>query len=68
MGPKIGQVALRYGCNDFGSIMIEENVVSAAGAHYEMAEADMARVIRDAGFVPARRNVLYELLEAPVVG
>jgi cyclic dehypoxanthinyl futalosine synthase len=68
MGPKIGQVALRYGCNDFGSIMIEENVVSAAGAHYEMVEADMTRVIRDAGFVPARRNVLYELIEAPVVG
>ncbi|HET8645099.1 MAG TPA: cyclic dehypoxanthinyl futalosine synthase, partial [Vicinamibacteria bacterium] len=50
-GGKIGQVSLRFGANDFGSLMIEENVVSAAGAHFRLTEAQIARSIQDAGFV-----------------
>jgi cyclic dehypoxanthinyl futalosine synthase len=65
-GPKIGQVALFFGANDFGSVMIEENVVSAAGAHFRMTEAELARLIRDAGFVPKRRNMRYEILGDPL--
>jgi cyclic dehypoxanthinyl futalosine synthase len=64
-GPKIGQVALRFGANDFGSVMIEENVVSSAGAHFRMTEEEIARHIRDAGFVPKRRNMLYQILGDP---
>ena len=51
-GGKIGQISLRFGANDFGSLMIEENVVSAAGAHFRLTEAEIARDIQDAGFVP----------------
>ena len=64
-GPKIGQVALRFGANDFGSLMIEENVVSAAGAHHRMTEAEIARNIEDAGFIPKRRNMHYDILGDP---
>jgi len=58
-GQEIGQVALKYGANDLGSIMIEENVVSAAGAHHRASEEELRRMIRDAGFVPKQRDTLY---------
>lgn len=64
-GPKIGQLSLRFGANDFGSLMIEENVVSAAGAHFRLTEEQIARSIQDAGFVPKRRNMRYEIVGDP---
>ena len=64
-GPKIGQVSLRFGANDFGSLMIEENVVSAAGAGHCMTEDEIARCIQEAGFVPKRRTMLYEIVGDP---
>src|SRR5512143_2282290 len=64
-GSKIGQVSLRFGANDFGSLMIEENVVSAAGAHFRLTEAEIARAIQDAGFVPKRRTMRYEIVGDP---
>lgn len=63
-GGKIAQVALRFGLNDFGSVMMEENVVSAAGTTFRMDRPEMMRLIRDGGFEPVRRNTLYQLLEA----
>ncbi len=62
MGPAIGQVALRFGGNDFGSAMIEENVVSQAGAVFKLSAADIERCVIEAGFTPRRRNMRYELL------
>src|SRR3984957_7606131 len=56
MGLKIGQLALRFGCNDFGSLMIEENVVSAANTTHRTTIGELDRLIRDAGFRPARRR------------
>ena len=64
-GGKIGQVSLRFGANDFGSLMIEENVVSAAGAHFRLTEGEIARTIQDAGFVPKRRSMHYEIVGDP---
>lgn len=61
-GPKIAQVALGYGANDLGSVMIEENVVSAAGNKFIVDAAEFERLIRDAGYEPRRRNTRYELL------
>ena len=58
-GLKTCQVALRFGGNDVGSIMIEENVVSAAGAHHQASEEELRRMIRDAGFTPKQRDTLY---------
>ena len=58
-GLKLGQVALRFGANDMGSIMIEENVVSAAGAHNRADEPMLRFLIREAGFVPQQRDILY---------
>jgi cyclic dehypoxanthinyl futalosine synthase len=58
-GLKTCQVGLRFGGNDVGSIMIEENVVSAAGARHHASEEDLRRIIRDAGFVPKQRDTLY---------
>ncbi|MEO8027420.1 MAG: cyclic dehypoxanthinyl futalosine synthase [Bryobacteraceae bacterium] len=58
-GLKTCQVGLRFGGNDVGSIMIEENVVSAAGAHNRATEEELRRLIRDAGFVPKQRDTLY---------
>jgi len=63
MGPKIGQVALRFGANDFGSLMMEENVVSAAGTTYRMTLDEMRRLIADAGYAPRQRRQDYTLLE-----
>jgi cyclic dehypoxanthinyl futalosine synthase len=64
MGPAIGQIALRFGGNDFGSVMIEENVVSQAGAVHALSAEDIERFIRGAGFVPRRRNMRYQRLPA----
>lgn len=61
-GPGIGQVALKYGANDFGSVMMEENVVSAAGTTFRLNAAEIESLIRDAGYEPHRRNNSYELL------
>jgi cyclic dehypoxanthinyl futalosine synthase len=58
-GLKTCQLGLRFGGNDVGSIMIEENVVSAAGAHHRASEEELRRIIRDAGFVPRQRDSLY---------
>lgn len=60
MGPSVGQAALYFGANDFGSVMFEENVVSAAGTTYCMDSALIERHIREAGFVPWRRNMHYQ--------
>lgn len=64
MGPKIGQLSLEFGCNDMGSTMIEENVVSAAGATHSMNKNELIRVIQNAGRKPARRNTYYKILES----
>jgi cyclic dehypoxanthinyl futalosine synthase len=61
-GPGIGQVALKYGANDFGSVMMEENVVSAAGTTFRLDAEKIEALIRDAGYDPRRRNNSYELL------
>lgn len=61
-GPKIAQVGLGYGANDFGSIMIEENVVSAAGNKFILSAEEFERLITDAGYEAKRRNTRYELL------
>jgi cyclic dehypoxanthinyl futalosine synthase len=63
-GPKIAQAALAYGANDFGSVMIEENVVSAAGNKFILSAEEFERLIRGAGYEPKRRNTRYELLES----
>lgn len=61
-GPEIGQIALQFGANDLGSIMIEENVVSQAGTTYRMGVADMRRLIQDMGFQAHQRDNWYNLL------
>ncbi len=58
-GLKTCQVGLRFGGNDVGSVMIEENVVSAAGTHNRATEEELRRLIRDAGFIPKQRDTLY---------
>jgi cyclic dehypoxanthinyl futalosine synthase len=63
-GPKLAQAALRFGANDFGSLMIEENVVSATGIDFIMPEAEIRRIIEDAGFRPERRYQDYSLVAA----
>ena len=62
MGGGVAQAALHMGCNDFGQVMIEENVVSAAGTTFNMDAEEVERHIRGAGFVPARRNMRYDRL------
>jgi len=61
-GPQIGQIALQYGANDFGSVLMEENVVSQAGATFRIDEATMRRLITELGYEPHRRNNWYQLL------
>ena len=63
MGPKIGQLALMFGANDMGSVMMEENVVSAAGTTYRLEEREICRLVRDAGWVPAQRDQYYNVLK-----
>jgi len=65
-GPKIGQIALMFGANDMGSLMIEENVVSSAGTVYHLSREEIKRAIREAGFEPRQRNVYYQLIDPPV--
>ncbi|MCX6978513.1 MAG: dehypoxanthine futalosine cyclase [Verrucomicrobia bacterium] len=62
-GPKIGQIALKYGANDFGSVMMEENVVSSAGTSFRLAKEQIEELIADAGYEPHRRNNWYELID-----
>jgi len=61
-GEKVGQLALAFGADDLGSIMLEENVVAAAGARHRMSQRDMERTIRGAGYAPRQRRTLYESL------
>jgi cyclic dehypoxanthinyl futalosine synthase len=65
MGGGVAQASLHMGCNDFGSVMIEENVVSAAGTTFAMDSEEVERHIRDAGFTPARRNMRYQIVGGP---
>jgi cyclic dehypoxanthinyl futalosine synthase len=65
-GGKVGQLSLAYGANDMGSVMIEENVVRAAGAAYCMDEVEIVANIENAGFVPKRRTMHYEILGDPI--
>jgi cyclic dehypoxanthinyl futalosine synthase len=65
-GLGVGQLALRFGANDFGSLMIEENVVASAGTCFRATEAEIRRAITEAGYLPARRNVFYQLCETPL--
>ena len=62
-GLRLGQIALRFGADDMGSIMIEENVVSAAGAHNEAGEKELRYQIAEAGFRPQQRDILYEYVD-----
>lgn len=62
VGKEIAQICLHSGANDFGSIMMEEHVVSAAGANYSLDSNEMIAAIREAGFVPCRRNSRYEFV------
>ncbi len=61
-GHKMAQLALAFGCNDLGGILMEEEVVSATGISYKTTEADLVRLIRGAGYVPAKRNTAYDIL------
>ncbi|PZD94326.1 dehypoxanthine futalosine cyclase [Paenibacillus sambharensis] len=63
MGPEIGKLSLSYGCNDFGSTMIEENVVSAAGTTHKVNIQLILQLIRECGKIPAQRNTRYEILK-----
>ena len=63
-GPEIGQVALKFGANDLGSIMIEENVVCQAGTTFRMTVGDMHRLIADLGYEPRQRDNWYRLVAA----
>ena len=67
MGHKVGQVALRFGANDYGSLMMEENVVSATGTTHATTLREMDRLILDAGFTPRRRRQDYSLLPEHVM-
>ncbi len=62
MGSGVAQVALQFGANDFGSTMIEENVVAAAGVKHRLSVAEIKRIITDAGYEPKQRNTFYELI------
>ncbi len=62
-GPRIGQIALRYGANDFGSVMMEENVVSSAGTTYRLNQEMIERLITTSGYEPRRRNNWYQLVD-----
>lgn len=61
-GPKIGQIALRYGANDFGSVMMEENVVSQAGTSFHIDAPEIERLVGEMGYEPRRRNNWYQLV------
>ena len=63
MGPKIGQLALFFGANDMGSVMMEENVVSAAGTTFRLSEEEIRRLITDAGWTPQQRDQYYSPID-----
>jgi cyclic dehypoxanthinyl futalosine synthase len=63
-GPAIGGLALYFGANDMGSLMIEENVVSKAGTVFQLSVEEIKRAIREAGYIPRQRNVFYEYIDA----
>jgi len=63
MGPEVAQLALFYGANDFGSLMIEENVVAAAGVSYRLCRSEIHKIIRAAGFKPVQRLMDYRPVE-----
>lgn len=72
-GVKIGQLALFFGANDMGSVMMEENVVSAAGTTFQLTEQQIRDAITSAGWIPRKRNCYYEIIEgktdkAPIQG
>ncbi len=67
-GLKMGQVALRFGADDLGSTMIEENVVAATGVRSRANREDLVHAIRQAGFVPAQRRTDYSLVEPLAIG
>ncbi|GAB1409491.1 cyclic dehypoxanthinyl futalosine synthase [Desulfovibrionales bacterium] len=62
-GPMVGQLALLWGANDFGSTMLEENVVAATGVHFRLPEPALRELVRQAGFIPRRRTMDYTLCE-----
>jgi cyclic dehypoxanthinyl futalosine synthase len=64
-GLKIGELSLLYGCNDMGSLMIEENVVAAAGTVHHLTLDQIKGAIREAGYIPRRRNVFYDYVDEP---
>jgi cyclic dehypoxanthinyl futalosine synthase len=66
MGPKIGQMALFYGANDMGSVMMEENVVSQAGTTFRLNEDEIRRLITDAGWQPQQRDQYYQPVQRPI--
>ncbi|MEJ2136708.1 MAG: cyclic dehypoxanthinyl futalosine synthase [Desulfofustis sp.] len=61
-GPKIAQLSLHFGANDFGSTMIEENVVAAAGVSFSLSEKEICRLVADAGFMPRQRLMDYTII------
>ena len=72
-GPKVGQLALLSGCDDFGGTLLEENVVREAGAEFRLDREEMLRLIRRAGFIPAQRDTAYRIIrifgeEIPTAG
>ena len=67
-GPKVAQIALHFGANDFGSTMIEENVVAATGVSHRLSEAEIRRLVKEAGFEPRQRLMDYTLVESGRTG
>ena len=65
-GSKIGQIALFYGANDMGSLMIEENVVSQAGTVHHLTIESIRRCIENTGYIPRQRNVFYDYIDQAV--
>jgi cyclic dehypoxanthinyl futalosine synthase len=65
-GEKVGQLALLFGANDMGSLMIEENVVSQAGTVHHLTVDTIRRCIENAGYIPRQRNVFYEYIDGGV--
>jgi cyclic dehypoxanthinyl futalosine synthase len=65
MGPGVAQIALSFGANDFGSTMIEENVVAAAGVHFRLSVEEIQHLIRSAGFIPRQRTMAYAWVDSP---
>jgi cyclic dehypoxanthinyl futalosine synthase len=66
MGSGVAQVALQFGANDFGSTMIEENVVAAAGVKHRLSVDEIRRIITDAGYLARQRTMTYELMDDAV--